>query len=159
MKKKNRKKENLRHTYLFWIWNFVMNFEKILKNFRDQNLTLWAPFWGAILTIFLLASIIITSIYIAIRVKNQFSRLLVIGVTTIFFLHIFINIGMVMGILPVVGAPLPFVSYGGTMMATMLIGFGLVLNAHLYHDQTIKSDEWAINKANNSKTTNRFQPW
>ena len=98
-------------------------------------------FLGALLTIFLLASIIITTIYIAIAVKNQFSRLLTIGVGTIFFLHIFINIGMVMGLLPVVGAPLPFVSYGGTMMATMLIGFGLVLNAHLHHDQIIKYDE------------------
>jgi rod shape determining protein RodA len=43
----------------------------------------------------------------------------------------FINIGMVMGILPVVGAPLPFVSYGGTIMGSMMIGFGMVLNIDL----------------------------
>ena len=49
-----------------------------------------------------------------------------------FFLHIFINIAMVMGIIPVVGVPLPLMSYGGTMMATMLIGFGLVINVHIH---------------------------
>ena len=48
-----------------------------------------------------------------------------------FFVHIFINMGMVMGLLPVVGVPLPLLSYGGTIMATILIAFGLLINVHL----------------------------
>jgi len=66
------------------------------------------------------------------KIRHQFGRLVAAGVANIFFVHMFINMGMVMGILPVVGAPLPFVSYGGTIMASMMIGFGLVLNADLY---------------------------
>jgi rod shape determining protein RodA len=53
------------------------------------------------------------------------------GVVSIFFIHMFINMGMVMVLIPVVGAPLPFVSYGGTIMASMMIGFGIVLNVDL----------------------------
>jgi rod shape determining protein RodA len=50
------------------------------------------------------------------------------GITNVLFIHVFINMGMVMGLLPVVGAPLPLISYGGTITATMLIGFGFLLN-------------------------------
>ncbi|MCZ6913533.1 MAG: FtsW/RodA/SpoVE family cell cycle protein [Rickettsia endosymbiont of Ixodes persulcatus] len=62
----------------------------------------------------------------------MFSKLMVIGITSILFSHVFINIAMVMGLLPVVGLPLPFISYGGTMIASMLIGFGLVMNAQVH---------------------------
>ena len=65
---------------------------------------------------------------IALQTKHQFGRLLAIGITNILFIHMFVNMGMVMGLLPVVGAPLPLISYGGTITATMLIGFGLLLN-------------------------------
>ena len=50
----------------------------------------------------------------------------------------FINIGMVTGVIPVVGAPLPLISYGGTITGTILIGFGLVLNVDLYNDVDLK---------------------
>jgi rod shape determining protein RodA len=50
----------------------------------------------------------------------------------------FVNIGMVTGVIPVVGAPLPLISYGGTITATILIGFGLVLNTDLYNDVDLK---------------------
>ena len=66
------------------------------------------------------------------KVRHQYGKLLVMGVVNILFVHMFINIGMVTGLLPVVGAPLPFISYGGTITASMLIGFGLLLNADLY---------------------------
>jgi rod shape determining protein RodA len=56
----------------------------------------------------------------------------VVGVTSLFFFHVFINIGMVMGLLPAVGIPLPFMSYGGTVMGAMLIGFGLIFNVQVH---------------------------
>ena len=79
-------------------------------------------------------AIIYLSIMIAINTKNTYSKLLVIGIISIFFFHIFINIGMVMGMLPAVGIPLPLMSYGGTMVGSMLIGFGLIINVHIHNN-------------------------
>jgi rod shape determining protein RodA len=89
-------------------------------------------FAGSIFTILVYGSVIALCFQIAMRTRHQFGRLVTIGVANILFIHMFINMGMVTGIIPVVGAPLPFVSYGGTIMASMMIGFGLVLNADLY---------------------------
>jgi rod shape determining protein RodA len=83
---------------------------------------------GGLLTIFAYALMVYMGTKIAIRSKHQFGRLLALGITYTLFIHVFVNIGMVMGSLPVVGAPLPLISYGGTITATMLIGFGLLLN-------------------------------
>ncbi len=69
--------------------------------------------------------------------RNQFGRLVGMGVTTTFFLYVFINIAMVMGIIPVVGVPLPLISYGGTAMMTLLLGFGLLLMIHIQRDESI----------------------
>ena len=71
---------------------------------------------------------------IAWRSRSQFGRLLAMGLTTNFFLYVFINIAMVMGVLPVVGVPLPLISYGGTAMLTVLIGFGLTMSVWLHRD-------------------------
>lgn len=88
-------------------------------------------FAGGLFTIMICCAILAICLKIAIDTKHQFGRLIAVGIANIFFIHMFINIGMVTGILPVVGAPLPFISYGGTIMASMMIGFGLVLNADL----------------------------
>lgn len=88
-------------------------------------------FIGGLFTICIYGAILAICINIAMKTKHQFGRLFVIGVVNIFFIHMFINIGMVMGLLPVVGAPLPFISYGGTIMGSMMIGFGMVLNIDL----------------------------
>ena len=74
---------------------------------------------------------------IAMSSRNHFGRLVGIGVIVTFFLYIFINIAMVMGLIPVVGVPLPLVSYGGTAMLTLLFGFGLLLNVHIHREMTI----------------------
>lgn len=74
---------------------------------------------------------------IAFSARHQFGRLLATGVTTTFFLYLFINIAMVMGLIPVVGVPLPLVSYGGTAMMALMIGFGLVMSAHVHRSQPI----------------------
>ncbi len=95
-------------------------------------------FIGSFFTILICAAIVAVGTSIAMNIKHQYGRLLTMGVVNIFFIHMFINIGMGMGLLPVVGAPLPFVSYGGTIMASMMIGFGLVLNADLYKNVDIR---------------------
>lgn len=89
-------------------------------------------FIGDILLLTMYAIIIIICVIISANTKNIFGKLLAIGATAIFFSHIFINIAMVMGMLPVVGVPLPLLSYGGTMMASILIGFGFIMNAQVH---------------------------
>ncbi len=59
------------------------------------------------------------------------------GVTTTFFLYVFINIAMVMGLIPIVGVPLPLISYGGTAMLVVLSGFGFLMGAYVHRDVTI----------------------
>ncbi len=59
------------------------------------------------------------------------------GIVTTFFLYVFINMAMVMGLVPIVGVPLPLISYGGSAMLTLLFGFGLVLNIYIHRDVQI----------------------
>ena len=70
----------------------------------------------------------------AMESKNHFGRLVAMGVCINFFLYIFINVAMVMGLLPVVGVPLPLVSYGGTAMLTLMFAFGLLLCVHIHRN-------------------------
>ena len=71
---------------------------------------------------------------IALRSRNHFGRLVAMGIGTTFFCYVFINIAMVTGLLPVVGVPLPLISYGGTAMVTLLAGFGLVISVYVHRD-------------------------
>lgn len=71
---------------------------------------------------------------IALRCQNQFGRLLAMGVVAVFFLYAFINIAMVMGLIPVVGLPLPLISFGGTAMITVLAGFGFLICVSIHRD-------------------------
>jgi len=81
--------------------------------------------------------ILVYGVALSLRCRNQFGRLLGMGVTTTFFLYVFINIAMVMGLIPVVGVPLPLISYGGTAMMTLLIGFGLLMSVWVHRDVMI----------------------
>jgi rod shape determining protein RodA len=74
---------------------------------------------------------------IALRSRNQFGRLVALGISTTFFLYVFINVAMVMGLVPVVGVPLPMISFGGTAMMALLIGFGLVISVFVHRDVEI----------------------
>lgn len=74
---------------------------------------------------------------ISMRSYSHFGRLVGMGVTITFFLYVFINIAMVMGLIPVVGVPLPLISYGGTAMMTLLIGFGLLMGVWVHRDVVI----------------------
>ncbi len=71
-------------------------------------------------------------LYIALRAATPFSRLLAGSITTTFFTYAFVNMGMVSGILPVVGVPLPLVSYGGSSMLTIMIGLGILMSIHAH---------------------------
>ncbi|WP_100640878.1 rod shape-determining protein RodA [Alteromonas facilis] len=73
------------------------------------------------------AFIILRGMWIASRAQDAFSKLLAGAITLTFFVYVFVNMGMVSGLLPVVGVPLPLVSYGGTSMVTLLAGFGILM--------------------------------
>lgn len=106
----------------------------------DFIFTMLAEEFGLVGCIGLLSLYILVIAYgyaIAIRSRSQFGRLLATGVITTFFLYLFINMAMVMGLIPVVGVPLPLVSYGGTSMISLLIGFGLLLSVYVHRDVVI----------------------
>ena len=65
---------------------------------------------------------------------SRFAQLTCVGVAMMLFLYVFVNVAMVTGLLPVVGAPLPFISYGGTSMLTLFVAFGIVASA-IVHDR------------------------
>jgi rod shape determining protein RodA len=94
-------------------------------------------FFGCIYIIALYTALIFLLLKYSFSVKTTFSRLLIIGVASMISFYVTVNIGMVSGILPVVGAPLPLISYGGTAMLTVFLGLGLVISA-MRNDQGIK---------------------
>ena len=83
---------------------------------------------GSILLLSIYALIIARGLVISSQAQDTFTRLLAGSITLTFFLYVFINIGMVSGILPVVGVPLPLISYGGTSMVTLMAGFGILMS-------------------------------
>jgi len=87
---------------------------------------------GATLLILLYLFIIMRGMYIASQAQDTFSRLLGGSISLTFFVYIFVNIGMVSGLLPVVGVPLPLISYGGTSIVTLLAGFGMLMSIHTH---------------------------
>ena len=72
-------------------------------------------------------------IHIASKARDNFGMLLTIGVTGMLIAHVFENIGMTMGLMPMTGIPLPFISYGGSNILTNMIGVGIVLNVYMRH--------------------------
>jgi rod shape determining protein RodA len=89
---------------------------------------------GGLLLLSLYVVILIYCLAIALRSRNHFGRLVAMGVGMTFFFYVFINIAMVTGLLPVVGVPLPLISYGGTAMVTLLVGFGLMMCVYIHRD-------------------------
>lgn len=89
-------------------------------------------FIGAFSLLLLYLLIILFCVVSAINNKNRFASLVTLGVAATFFLFFAVNMSMVMGLAPVVGVPLPLVSYGGSAMLILLIGFGLVQSAHVH---------------------------
>jgi rod shape determining protein RodA len=73
---------------------------------------------------------VLRALFLASQMRDTFARLLSGSFAVIFFVYVFINAGMVSGLLPVVGVPMPLVSYGGTSMVTLLAGFGMLMSLH-----------------------------
>ena len=93
-------------------------------------------FLGSISIIFIFCILISSIMKISFRVKSLFSKIVTFGISFLLFLYLSLNIGMVCGLLPVVGAPLPLISYGGTSLLTVLIGIGIVLSINI-HDKEV----------------------
>jgi rod shape determining protein RodA len=83
---------------------------------------------GVLLLLLLYLWIVGRGLFIAARAKDSFQRLLAASLSLTFFLYAFINIGMVIGLLPVVGVPLPLLSYGGTHIVSLLAGIGILMS-------------------------------
>jgi rod shape determining protein RodA len=99
---------------------------------------------GGLMLLGLYVLILIYGIAISLWAKSQFGRLVAIGVTTTFFVYVFINIAMVTGLIPVVGVPLPLVSYGGTAMMTIMVGAGLLVSVYVHRDVEISRGEGLV---------------
>lgn len=94
-------------------------------------------FVGGAALLALVAAILVVSLSIALSCRHQFGRLAALGAVSTFAFYVIINVAMVMGVVPVVGVPLPLVSYGGTVMLVVLASFGLVLSVHLHRDEEL----------------------
>jgi rod shape determining protein RodA len=85
---------------------------------------------GQLLLLGVYGLIIGRALYIALQGQDTFARLVSGSIALTFFVYVFVNTGMVSGLLPVVGVPLPLVSYGGTSMVTLLAGFGILMSLY-----------------------------
>ncbi len=89
---------------------------------------------GGLAVLGVLACIVMGAMGMALRCRHQYGRLLALGIGVNFFMYVFVNIAMVMGVIPVGGVPLPLVSHGGSAMLTVMFGFGLLMSAHVHRD-------------------------
>jgi rod shape determining protein RodA len=85
-------------------------------------------FWGSMVLLLLFLILILRGVKIAQMARNKFAGLVAQGVTAVIFFHVFVNVGVSLGIMPVTGLPLPFMSYGGSSLITNMILVGLLLN-------------------------------
>jgi rod shape determining protein RodA len=104
----------------------------IFTNFGEEF-----GFVGSVALLILFAVVIFYGLQIAMGARSQFGRLLAMGITLNFFFYIMINGLMVMGLIPVVGIPMPLLSYGGTAMLTVMFGFGLLMSVHVHRQVEI----------------------
>ena len=107
----------------------------------DFIFTMIGEEWGfvggmALLAVY--AVLLALLVRMALRAENPFSRLLIAGSAMTIFLYVFINVAMVTGMVPVVGVPLPLVSYGGTSMVTIMSGLGLAVSAHVHGQEPLR---------------------
>jgi rod shape determining protein RodA len=89
---------------------------------------------GSLAVLGLLALIVFAGMAMALRCRNQYGRLVSLGISVNFFMYVFVNVAMVMGAIPVGGVPLPLVSHGGSAMIMVMAGFGVLMSAHVHRD-------------------------
>ncbi|MGE0053563.1 MAG: rod shape-determining protein RodA [Hyphomicrobium sp.] len=107
----------------------------------DFIVTILGEEWGFVglaVLLALFALLIALLVIAAWRCQNRFGRLVIAGSAVTLFVYVFINVAMVTGLVPVVGVPLPLVSYGGTSMMTLMIGLGLAMSAHVHGAEGIR---------------------
>ncbi len=90
---------------------------------------------GGVLVIALYVALLVRGMYVATQAQDSFSRMLAGSIALTLFVYVFVNIGMVTGLLPVVGLPLPLLSYGGTSMVTLFAGFGMLMSVHTHRNR------------------------
>jgi rod shape determining protein RodA len=113
-----------------WLQGTQSQLEFLPERHTDFIFAVYSEEFGLIGVIGLLVMylcIILRGLYIATRAQDAFEKLLAGSITLTFFVYVFVNMGMVSGLLPVVGVPLPLISYGGTSMVTLLAGFGILM--------------------------------
>lgn len=111
------------------------------ESHTDFVFSVLAEEWGLLgvsLLLSLYAFVILRGLYIAWYARDSFGQLMAGAITMSFFIYVFINIGMVSGLLPVVGVPLPIISYGGTSLVTLMLGFGILMSIHAEHKRQAK---------------------
>lgn len=118
-----------------WLQGTQSHLEFLPESHTDFIVAVLAEEFGfigilALLTLYLL--IILRCLYISATAQDSFSRLLAGALTMTFFIYIFVNMGMVSGLLPVVGVPLPLISYGGTSGVTLMAAFGVLMSIHTH---------------------------
>ena len=89
-------------------------------------------FVGSVIVLMLYGTVLLTGIRIAGQARDRLGRLIAVGVVTLIFSHVFINIGMNIRLMPVTGVPLPLLSYGGSSVLGSLIAIGLLQNVYIY---------------------------
>ena len=102
---------------------------------NDFIFCVWAEetgFVGSVALIALFALVVMPGVLVAYRSEDDAGRLLALGVTTLFFAHVFINVAMSLGVVPITGLPLPFISSGRTFLVTMMASLGLVQSVSIY---------------------------
>lgn len=104
----------------------------IFTNFAEEF-----GFVGTVALLILFATVLFYGVQMATSARSQFGRLLAMGITLNFFFYIMINGLMVMGLIPVVGIPMPLLSYGGSAMLTVMFGFGLLMSVHIHRQVEI----------------------
>jgi rod shape determining protein RodA len=98
-------------------------------------------FVGATSVLALNLLVVLYGLAMALACRHQFGRLVAAGITVNFFLYVFVNIAMVMGMIPVGGVPLPLISHGGSAMITVLIGFGVLMSVHVHRAVEIEGEQ------------------
>ena len=94
-------------------------------------------FLGSLLLLIIYALVIYRITKIGSKCRNNFGRLFCFGFAAAFFVYVTVNMSMVLGLLPIVGAPLPIMSYGGSSMLSIMIGFGIVMSSKLYNQEDL----------------------
>jgi rod shape determining protein RodA len=99
-------------------------------------------FLGSIAVLGLLFSIVLIAFYTALSCSHQYGRLVALGIGTNFFLYCFVNLSMVMGLIPVGGVPLPLISYGGSALTAVMLGFGVLMSIHVHRDYEFATEDY-----------------